>query len=114
MRQFIRKNIWAAAPVLFVLIAILLMGNPLQAGDVQESQTDKDDNLIVVGVSQVGSESVWRTAHTQSVQDAFTRASYSLRYASCASSADAFLFMKSLVDCMNLAHSRCKPRRFRG
>lgn len=74
MRQFIRKNIWAAAPVLFVLIAILLMGNPLQAGDVQESQTDKDDNLIVVGVSQVGSESVWRTAHTQSVQDAFTRA----------------------------------------
>ena len=50
------------------------MGNPLQAGDVQESQTDKDDNLIVVGVSQVGSESVWRTAHTQSVQDAFTRA----------------------------------------
>ncbi len=29
---------------------------------------------IVVGVSQVGSESVRATAHTQSIQDAFTRA----------------------------------------
>ena len=32
-----------------------------------------DENLIVVGVSQIGSESVWRTANTASIQRAFTK-----------------------------------------
>lgn len=32
-----------------------------------------DDKLIMVGVSQLGSESVWRTANTESVQKALTR-----------------------------------------
>lgn len=73
MRQFIRKNIWAVAPVVFVLVALVLLGSPLGSGNVQETPVE-DDNLIVVGVSQVGSESVWRSAHTQSIQDAFTRA----------------------------------------
>ena len=73
MRQFIKKNIWAVAPVVFVLVALVLLGSPFGSGNVQETPAE-DDNLIVVGVSQVGSESVWRTAHTQSVQDAFTRA----------------------------------------
>lgn len=44
--------------------------------DVQEQKTDtegQDENLIVVGVSQVGSESVWRTANTASLQRTFTR-----------------------------------------
>ena len=73
MRQFIRKNIWAVAPVVLVLVALALLGSPLSSSKVQETPAE-DDNLIVVGVSQVGSESVWRSAHTQSVQDAFTRA----------------------------------------
>ena len=68
MRQFIKKNIWAVAPVVFVLVALVLLGSPFGSGNVQETPAE-DDNLIVVGVSQVGSESVWRTAHTQSVQD---------------------------------------------
>ena len=72
MRQFIRKNIWAVAPVVLVLVALALLGSPLSS-KVQETPTE-DDNLIVVGVAQVGSESVWRSAHTQSIQDAFTRA----------------------------------------
>ena len=72
MRQFIRKNIWAVAPVVFVLVALVLLGSPLSSSKVQETPAE-DDNLIVVGVSQVGSESVWRSAHTQSIQDAFTR-----------------------------------------
>ena len=71
MRQFIRKNIWAVAPVVFVLVALVLLGSPLSSSKVQETPAE-DDNLIVVGVSQVGSESVWRSAHTQSIQDAFT------------------------------------------
>ena len=73
MRQFIRKNIWAVAPVVFVLVALVLLGSPLSSSKVQETPAE-DDNLIVVGVAQVGSESVWRSAHTQSIQDAFTRA----------------------------------------
>ena len=72
MRQFIRKNIWAVAPVVLVLMALALLGSPLSS-KVQETPAE-DDNLIVVGVAQVGSESVWRSAHTQSIQDAFTRA----------------------------------------
>ena len=72
MRQFIRKNIWAVAPVVFVLVALVLLGSPLSSSKVQETPAE-DDNLIVVGVSQVGSESVWRSAHTQSILDAFTR-----------------------------------------
>lgn len=38
----------------------------------KESQQSRND-LIVVGVSQVGSESVWRTANTASLQRTFTR-----------------------------------------
>lgn len=33
----------------------------------------QDENLIVVGISQVGSEAAWRIANTKSVQDAFTK-----------------------------------------
>ena len=57
---------------MFVLVALVLLGSPLSSSKVQETPAE-DDNLIVVGVSQVGSESVWRSAHTQSIQDAFTR-----------------------------------------
>lgn len=39
----------------------------------KESLMHKDENLTVVGVSQVGSESVWRTAHTASIQNTFTK-----------------------------------------
>ncbi len=42
----------------------------------QESEdtiTPVDDSLIVVGVSQIGSESVWRTAHSTSIQNEFTK-----------------------------------------
>ena len=56
MRQFIRKNIWAVAPGVFVLVALVLLGSPLSSSKVQETPAE-DDNLIVVGVSQVGSES---------------------------------------------------------
>lgn len=39
----------------------------------EEKVTAPDENLIVVGVSQVGSESVWRTANTASIQRVFTK-----------------------------------------
>ena len=39
----------------------------------QEDQASSDDKLIVVGVSQLGSESVWRTANTESIQKSLSR-----------------------------------------
>lgn len=41
-------------------------------GGEVDQLTPTDDSLIVVGVSQVGSESVWRTANTNSIQETFT------------------------------------------
>lgn len=43
-----------------------------EAGKETKEKTS-DENLIVVGVSQIGSESVWRTANTASIQRVFTR-----------------------------------------
>lgn len=39
----------------------------------EDSQTGINNDLIVVGVSQLGSESLWRTANTASIQRAFTK-----------------------------------------
>lgn len=60
--------------------AALLLCGGCAAADTQEKElytgmqeiTEVDENLIVVGFSQVGSESDWRNAHTQSVKDALT------------------------------------------
>ena len=37
-----------------------------------EQYENKTEDLVVVGVSQVGSESVWRTANTLSLQQALS------------------------------------------
>ena len=39
----------------------------------EDMRTPVDENMIVVGVSQLGSESVWRTANTASIQRVFTK-----------------------------------------
>lgn len=41
-------------------------------GDTKQAYP-QDENLIVVGISQVGSEAAWRIANTQSVQEAFSQ-----------------------------------------
>lgn len=46
--------------------------------DAEESAGDKssipqDESLIVVGISQLGSESAWRVANTQSIQETFSQ-----------------------------------------
>lgn len=43
-----------------------------KTGERQGAET-ADRDMIVVGVSQLGSESVWRTAHTTSIEQTFTR-----------------------------------------
>lgn len=39
----------------------------------EDTLSQQDENMIVVGVSQLGSESVWRTANTTSIQNEFTQ-----------------------------------------
>lgn len=41
-------------------------------GNYKTEERNLDEHLIMVGISQLGSESVWRTANTESVQDAIS------------------------------------------
>ena len=61
--------------LVFFLIPYLLFGCRKVSFESSEGDaiTPMDKNLIVVGVSQVGSESVWRTANTASIQKVFTK-----------------------------------------
>ena len=54
---------------------LLLLGCGEIDGDGrrEDMRTPVDENLTVVGVSQVGSESVWRTLNTLSIQNVFTK-----------------------------------------
>jgi len=62
---------------LTVLLSCALFLSGCIKAPVQEigegDRFSKEENLTVVGVSQVGSESVWRTANTESIQKAFTK-----------------------------------------
>lgn len=44
-----------------------------EAADAAETRNEDDEDMIVVGVSQIGSESEWRLAHTESIQAALTK-----------------------------------------
>lgn len=41
--------------------------------DIEENEESGTEELIVIGYSQLGSESIWRTANTVSMQRAFTK-----------------------------------------
>ncbi|MCF0134572.1 MAG: ABC transporter substrate-binding protein [Blautia sp.] len=62
-----------------LMVSLLLAGMCITAGNaagasLSDDRTDNDsgDGLVMVGVSQVGSESDWRIAMTQSIKSAFT------------------------------------------
>ena len=60
---------------LAVLLCLPLAGCGSRTDEAQEMQDmpkENYDNLISVGFSQIGSESIWRTANTESIQDALT------------------------------------------
>lgn len=61
--------------IIFLLCALpLLLISPAIFRGVEVEQTPSEsEDLIVVGVSQLGSESGWRTAHTLSIQNALTK-----------------------------------------
>ena len=75
MRKHILYPVLAVI-ILVALCSIMIIGelsgyflNPTR--DFETEMTD--DKLIVVGISQLGSESVWRTANTDSIQKALSR-----------------------------------------
>lgn len=71
------NKIYKIGLLVFVPFLILLSSCSLQPlKNLKYSETnnseDTDSNLIVVGFSQLGSESDWRTANTKSIQNALT------------------------------------------
>lgn len=60
-------------PAILLFMIMLGWGFGLFTEIEEEPYISEEENLIVVGVSQLGSESGWRTAHTESLQRAFTK-----------------------------------------
>lgn len=57
---------------LILMLMLMVSGSRLFSGIEETTQVERE-NRIVVGVSQLGSESGFRTANTESVQNAFTQ-----------------------------------------
>lgn len=72
------KRLVMALAVLVVMF-LTFLGASADFGSVTPQQTTDDgrdlvdEDLIVVGFSQLGSESVWRATHTQSIQNALSK-----------------------------------------
>lgn len=73
MNKKIRILLWIFFIALIALASCSL--KPLRNFENSESESTKDinSNLIMVGFSQLGSESDWRTANTKSIQNALTK-----------------------------------------
>lgn len=69
----IRRSIQAVVAAMLVLILLAGCGKQGSEGKTKNGLMPQDENLIVVGVSQLGSESVWRSANTESIREAFSK-----------------------------------------
>lgn len=70
-----RKRKYSLCGILLIGILLMVSG---YTGKISEKETDfqalaSKDNLTVIGCSQLGSESVWRTANTNSIKNVFTK-----------------------------------------
>ena len=70
-RNLRRKLRGAGALLAAALLFLSGCASRISAPEEDDMRTPVDENLIVVGVSQLGSESVWRTANTASIQEGF-------------------------------------------
>ena len=77
-----RGKVWKdTVAVVAVIVLVALSGCGVSSSVAPEDNNETDDlyiygengDLIVVGFSQIGSESVWRTANTESVESTFTK-----------------------------------------
>ena len=70
MRKMKKTRLLSVAVVLCMLLALQGCGRKFK---VEEADKIKEENLIEVGVSQLGSESAWRTVNTTSIRNAFSK-----------------------------------------
>lgn len=68
----INRIVMVILPVVLFTMIILGRSAGLFAEIEETPYTSEEDDRIVIGVSQLGSESRWRTANTESVQTVFT------------------------------------------
>lgn len=74
MRRMVRNTLMSAALLLILaFVSFWGCGTTGEVASTEDTLASVDEDLIVVGVSQVGSESVWRTANTASIQEIFTK-----------------------------------------
>lgn len=73
-----RVKMMAAA--LTGLLAVSALAGCGGGGDGDSGSGSGDSGKLVLGFSQVGAESGWRTANTKSIQDAATAAGYELKF----------------------------------
>lgn len=69
--KIFKKNIFFVG----LLVAALLLSSCGMFTDMKmevDTESEIDEDLIVVGFSQIGSESLWRTANTKSIQTALS------------------------------------------
>lgn len=72
-RRWVIGAVAAIVLVAFCYFSVQLLRIVSPKAGVEETATTEEENLIVVGFSQIGSESVWRTANTASIQGALTK-----------------------------------------
>lgn len=58
--------------VLLMIVMFVNVSCSMFDSDIYQEVSASNDDLIVVGYSQLGSESVWRTAHTNSIEEALS------------------------------------------
>lgn len=67
------KRIVQVIYILFIIVMLPRCVSRFEWENKEDTLTPVDEGLIIVGVSQIGSESVWRTANTASIQSQFTK-----------------------------------------
>jgi simple sugar transport system substrate-binding protein len=70
-----KRLVMALALMLAMFFMLLAAGGGATGNetDSAEETVSEDEDLIVVGFSQLGSESVWRLTHTKSIQEALSK-----------------------------------------
>ena len=72
MRKYILPRKRLAAVFMILIMGMSCVSCKMFNAELEQDVEAEDDNLIVVGYSQLGSESVWRTANTNSIQKALS------------------------------------------
>lgn len=70
-----KRLVMALAVAMVLFLSLLIAGGGFQKTIPEDPEDEHalEDDLIVVGFSQLGSESVWRATHTQSIQEALSK-----------------------------------------